>query len=47
LLCHHHHFLETYEGWTLDRTGIGDDGLPTWEFVPLPPFGQEPGPGIG
>jgi len=46
LLCHHHHFLKTYEGWALERTGIGDDGSPTWEFVPLPPFGKEPGLGI-
>ena len=41
LLCHHHHFLKTYEGWTLTTTGPGDDGSPAWEFVPLPPFGQE------
>ena len=44
LLCHHHHYLKTYEGWTLERTGIGDDGSPTWAFLPLPEFGQEPGP---
>jgi hypothetical protein len=44
LLCHHHHYLKSYEGWTLERTGIGDDGSPTWAFTPLPEFGQEPGP---
>jgi hypothetical protein len=44
LLCHHHHYLKTYEGWTLERTGIADDGSPIWAFIPLPPFGQEPDP---
>ena len=44
LLCHHHHYLKTYEGWTLERTGIGDDGTPTWAFTPMPEFGQEPDP---
>ena len=44
LLCHHHHFLKTYGGATLERTGIGDDGSPTWSFTPMPPFGQEPDP---
>jgi hypothetical protein len=46
LLCHHHHHLKTYEGWTLERTGTGDDGSPTWAFVPMPAFGKEPGLGI-
>ncbi len=46
LLCHHHHYLKTYEGWTLERTGIGDDGTPTWAFTPMPPFGQEPDLGL-
>jgi hypothetical protein len=46
LLCHHHHFLKTFEGWVLERTGMGDDGRPTWRFEPMPPFGQEPGLGI-
>jgi hypothetical protein len=45
LLCHHHHYIKTYEGWTLERQGGGDDGSPTWTFTPLPPFGQEPDPG--
>ena len=44
LLCHHHHFLKTYEGWTLERAGRGDDGSPSWVFTPLPPFGEEPDP---
>jgi hypothetical protein len=47
LLCHHHHYLKTYEGWTLERTGTADDGSPTWEFRPQPPFGEEPDPPDG
>jgi hypothetical protein len=43
LLCHHHHWLKTYEGWTLERTGPSDDD-PQWTFTPQPPFGQEPDP---
>lgn len=46
LLCHHHHYLKTYEGWTLERTGTEDDGSPTWEFLAMPAFGKEPGLGI-
>jgi hypothetical protein len=46
LLCHHHHFLKTYEGWTLTRIGTADDGSPLWEFGAQPPFGKEPGLGI-
>jgi hypothetical protein len=46
LLCHHHHFLKTFEDWTLERTGTGRDGRPTWRFTPPVPFGQEPGLGI-
>jgi hypothetical protein len=46
LLCHHHHFLKTYEGWVLTRTGTHDTGRPRWRFAPQPPFGQEPGLGI-
>jgi hypothetical protein len=46
LLCHHHHFLKTYEGWQLTRTGTDDHGGPTWRFEPQAPFGQEPGLGI-
>ena len=42
LLCHHHHFLKTYEGWVLSKDGTGPDGTPRWRFEPLPPFGQEP-----
>ncbi len=45
-LCHHHHYLKTYEGWTLTRTGTGPDGTPAWAFEPAVPFGQEPGLGI-
>ena len=47
LLCHHHHYLKTYEGWTLERSGTADDGSPTWEFLPLAPFGEEPDPPDG
>ncbi len=46
LLCHHHHFLKTFEGWTLERTGTRDDGSPRWSFAPEPPFGQEPDLGV-
>jgi hypothetical protein len=46
LLCHHHHFLKTYEGWQLERHGPTDDE-PNWSFTPLPPFGQEPDLGLG
>jgi HNH endonuclease len=46
LLCHHHHFLKTFEGWTLTKTGTNDEGSPTWSFDPEPPFGQEPDLGI-
>jgi hypothetical protein len=42
LLCHHHHYLKTYEGWTLRSTGPPASGSLTWEFVPLAPFGSEP-----
>jgi len=41
LLCHHHHFLKTYEGWTLERRPGADGGPIAWTFTPLPPFGQE------
>jgi Domain of unknown function (DUF222)/HNH endonuclease len=47
LLCHHHHFLKTFEGWTLKR--IPDEKESTharWRFEPPPAFGQEPGLGI-
>lgn len=33
LLCHHHHFLKTYGGWTLARTGTTDTGRPSWSFT--------------
>jgi hypothetical protein len=45
LLCHHHHWLKTYDGWTLERHGPSDKD-PCWSFTPQPPFGQEPGLGI-
>jgi hypothetical protein len=45
LLCHHHHFLKTYEGWQLERHGPTDDE-PNWSFTPHPPFGQEPDLGL-
>jgi hypothetical protein len=47
LLCHHHHYLKSYEGWSLERTGSADDGSPTWAFTPQPPFGEEPVPDSG
>ena len=46
LLCHHHHFLKTYEGWVLSREGTGPKGTPRWRFEPQPAFGQEPGLGM-
>ncbi len=46
LLCHHHHFLKTYEGWVLTRVDNGGKGTPRWTFAPQPPFGKEPGLGI-
>jgi hypothetical protein len=45
LLCHHHHFLKTFEGWTLTRTHGWGTSAPEWRFEPEPPFGQEPGLG--
>jgi hypothetical protein len=47
LLCHHHHYLKTNEGWTLARSGTAANGPPNWEFTPMPPFGQEPDPPDG
>ena len=44
-ICHHHHFLKTYNGWELARHGPTDED-PQWSFTPQPPFGQEPGLGI-
>ncbi len=44
-ICHHHHFLKTYNGWVLARHGPTDED-PQWSFTPQPPFGQEPGLGI-
>jgi hypothetical protein len=46
LLCHHHHYLKTYEGWTLERSGSTGEGTPAWAFTPIPPFGQEPDPDL-
>ena len=46
LLCHHHHFLKTYEGWVLSSEGTGPKGTPRWRFEPQPAFGQEPGLGM-
>jgi Domain of unknown function (DUF222)/HNH endonuclease len=45
LLCHHHHFLKTYDGWRLQRRGTTDEE-PKWSFAPQPPFGQEPDLGL-
>jgi hypothetical protein len=47
LLCHHHHYLKSYEGWTLERTGSAGGGSPIWTFIPQPPFGEEPAPDTG
>jgi len=44
-LCHHHHFLKTFEGWQLKRHGP-TDADPNWTFTPMPPFGQEPDLGL-
>ena len=46
LLCHHHHYLKSNEGWTLTRIGTPADGSPRWRFTPEPPFGQEPDLGM-
>ena len=46
LLCHHHHFLKTYESWTLSKDRIEPSGAINWRFEPLPPFGQEPDLGM-
>jgi len=46
LLCHHHHFLKTFEGWVLTRLGLDANGRIQWDFSPPAPFGQEPGLGI-
>jgi hypothetical protein len=47
LLCHHHHYLKTYEGWTLQLADSTVDGSLTWVFSPMPPFGSEPDPESG
>ncbi|HEX3462210.1 MAG TPA: HNH endonuclease signature motif containing protein, partial [Acidimicrobiales bacterium] len=44
LLCHHHHFLKTFEGWTLEMVDGTNSEHPKWRFEPLPPFGEEPTP---
>ncbi|MEI7860893.1 MAG: DUF222 domain-containing protein, partial [Acidimicrobiales bacterium] len=41
LLCHHHHWQKTYEGWQLARTGPTDED-PGWTFTPLHPFDEQP-----
>jgi len=47
LLCHHHHFLKTFDGWVLTRApGSTRDGPCKWSFEPPPVFGQEPDLGI-
>jgi hypothetical protein len=46
LLCHHHHYLKTYENWILERIGTDADGTARWRFEPQPPFGREPDLGI-
>jgi 5-methylcytosine-specific restriction endonuclease McrA len=45
-LCHHHHFLKTYDHWELERTGTDREGRPTWSFSPPVAFGREPDLGI-
>jgi hypothetical protein len=44
LLCHHHHFLKTFGGWTLERVDGADPEHPNWRFEPLPAFDADPGP---
>ena len=46
LLCHHHHFLKTFEGWSLRKVGLSKSGSPVWEFEAQPQFGQEPDLGL-
>ncbi len=44
-LCHHHHYLKTYEGVTL--TPVDTDGAArSWRFEAPVPFGQEPDLGL-
>ncbi len=44
-LCHHHHYLKTYEGFTL--TPVDTDGAArSWRFEAPVPFGQEPDLGL-
>ena len=47
LLCHHHHYLKTYEGWTLEQAVSAGDGSLGWAFSPMPAFGSEPDPDSG
>ena len=42
LLCHHHHYLKSNEGWTLTRVGTKADGSPRWTFTPEPPSDRNP-----
>jgi hypothetical protein len=46
LLCGHHHFLKTYEGWTLTRAGTKAEGTPQLNFGAQLRFGQPGGLGI-
>ena len=43
-LCHWHHYLKTYDGWTLRRTNADDEAEPTWVFEP-PWSANHRGPG--
>jgi len=44
-LCHRHHYLKTYEGFTL--TPVDTEGAPrAWRFEAPVPFGQEPDLGL-
>jgi hypothetical protein len=45
LLCHHHHFLKTFEGWTLTRADSGGTDMPEWRFEPEPPSDRSRGSG--
>ncbi len=42
LLCHHHHFLKTYEGWDPLLGGHRTEGHPRWRFEPHPPSARSP-----
>jgi hypothetical protein len=47
LLCHHHHFLKTFDGWRLIKLPPSrNEQAPRWRFEPPAEFGQEPDLGV-